>query len=166
MTNHVHLIAVPHTEDALALAIGEAHRRYTRHVNFREEWRGHLWQGRFSSYPMDERYTVAAARYVELNPVRANMVKQPEHYAWSSAQAHLSGQDDPLVKAGPLLNMVGDWQTFLAGGMDETEQETLRRHEHTGRPLGDEGFVDGLEVSLGRNLKKRKPGPKTRGIIK
>ena len=50
MPNHVHLIAVPDTENSLAKAIGEAHRRYTRHINFRKGWRGHLWQGRFASY--------------------------------------------------------------------------------------------------------------------
>ena len=50
MPNHVHLIAVPQSEDSLRRAIGEAHRRYTRGVNFREGWRGHLWQGRFASF--------------------------------------------------------------------------------------------------------------------
>ena len=54
MPNHVHLIAVPQTTEGLARAIGEAHRRYTRHINFRENWRGHLWQGRFASFPMDK----------------------------------------------------------------------------------------------------------------
>ena len=80
MPNHVHLIVVPQTEDSLRLAIGEAHRRYTCHINFRENWRGHLWQGRFSSYVMDEKYLLAAARYVELNPVRARLVADPAEY--------------------------------------------------------------------------------------
>jgi putative transposase len=52
MPNHVHLIAAPKSEDGLRRAIGEAHRRYTRRINYREDWRGHLWQGRFSSYVM------------------------------------------------------------------------------------------------------------------
>jgi len=56
MPNHVHLSAVPESEDGLQRAIGEAHRWYTRRVNFRAGWRGHLWQGRFASFPMDERY--------------------------------------------------------------------------------------------------------------
>jgi len=54
MPNHVHLIAVPESEDGLRRGIGEAHRRYSRRINFREGWRGHLRQGRFASYPMDE----------------------------------------------------------------------------------------------------------------
>ncbi len=56
--------------------IGEAHRRYTRHINFKKEWKGYLWQGRFASFPMDEPYLLAAARYVELNPVRARLVEK------------------------------------------------------------------------------------------
>ena len=77
MPNHVHLIAVPQTEDGLQRALGEAHRRYTRHINFRENWRGHLWQERFASFPMGENHLLAAARYIELNPVRAHMVEDP-----------------------------------------------------------------------------------------
>ena len=160
MPNHVHLIAVPETEAALGLAIGEAHRRYTRRINFREGWRGHLWQGRFASFPMDERHLLAAARYVELNPVRAGITKRPEDYAWSSARAHLAGRDDRLVKAGPLLDMVGDWAAFLAGGLGEDEGNVLRKHERSGRPLGGAGFIERLETELGRSLKMGKPGPK------
>ena len=65
MPNHVHLIVVPGEGSGLSRAIGEAHRRYTRHINFREQWRGYLWQGRFASFPLDEAYLLAAARYVE-----------------------------------------------------------------------------------------------------
>ena len=72
MPNHVHLIAVPNSEDGLRRGIGEAHRRYTRRVNFRERWRGHLWQGRFASFVLDDLYLLAATRYVEMNPVRGN----------------------------------------------------------------------------------------------
>ncbi|MDH5748880.1 MAG: transposase, partial [Rhodospirillales bacterium] len=160
MTNHIHLIAVPETEEALGLAVGEAHRRYTRHVNFREGWRGHLWQGRFASFPMDGRHLLAAARYVELNPVRARLTKRPGDYPWSSTKAHLAGRNDPLVNVDPLLNIAGDWAAFLAGGLGEEEYGALRNHEHTGRPLGDERFIERLETTLGRPLKKKKPGPK------
>ena len=74
MPDHVHMIAVPATEQSLRLGIGEAHRRYSQHASFREGWRGHLWQGRFASFPMDEACLHAATRYVELNPVRAKLV--------------------------------------------------------------------------------------------
>lgn len=85
MPNHVHLIAVPGEKDSLTKAIGEAHRRYTRRINFREGWRGHLWQGRFASYLLDEPYLLACARYIEMNPVRAGLVENPMDWRWSSA---------------------------------------------------------------------------------
>ena len=78
MPNHVHLILVPATESGLRDALWEAHRRYTRPINFRQGWRGHLWQERFHSFVMDERHLTAAARYVELNPVRARLCQRPE----------------------------------------------------------------------------------------
>jgi putative transposase len=160
MPNHVHLIAAPESEDGLRRAIGEAHRRYSRRVNFREGWRGHLWQGRFASYPMDEQYLLAAARYVELNPVRARLVERAGEYAWSSASAHLSGKNDRLVRVSPLLDRVEDWSEFLSRDVAAEEAELLRRHERTGRPLGSESFVLRLERGLKRVLRREKPGPK------
>jgi len=135
-------------------AIGEAHRRYTRRVNFREGWRGHLWQGRFASFPLDERYLLAATRYVELNPVRAGMVKDPGAYPWSSAAAHISGRSNDLVKVKPQIQRVGNWRDFLLGGVSEEEIERMRRHERTGRPLRNDGFVGKLEEALGRILQR------------
>jgi len=99
MPNHVHLIVVPQSAESLRRAIGKAHRRYTRWINFREGWRGHLWQGRFASLVMDEDHLLTAARYVELNPVRAGLVQAPSRYRWSSAAAHPRGRDDVLVQS-------------------------------------------------------------------
>jgi putative transposase len=160
MPNHVHLIAVPKTEDGLRLAIGEAHRRYTRMINFREGWRGHLWQGRFASFVLDEPYLLAAARYIELNPVRARLVTAPTEYRWSSAKAHLKGKDDILVKVSPLLKMVGSWRRLLTSAVSEEDLKLFRQHECTGRVLGDDAFQKRLEKKLGRVLRRQKPGPK------
>ena len=110
MPNHVHLIVVPQSAESLRRAIGEAHRRYTRWINFREGWRGHLWQGRFASFVMDEDHLLTAARYVELNPVRAGLVQAPSRYRWSSAAAHLRRRDDVLVQVAPLLQMAPNCQ--------------------------------------------------------
>ena len=129
MPNHIHLIAVPETEDALRRGIGEAHRLYSRMINFRQGWKGHLWQGRFASFPMDEAYLLAAARYIELNPVRAQLAAAPEEWPWSSARAHLVGKDDRLVSVAPLLELAGDWRLFLNGGVAEEEMEVIRKHE-------------------------------------
>ena len=159
MPNHVHLIAVPSTPESLARAIGEAHRRYTRRINFRENWRGHLWQERFASFPLDENYLLATARYVEMNPVAAGLVTHPGEYPWSSARAHLAEEDDQLVKVSPLLAIVGNWRDFLSLS-DKDELTLLKRHERTGRPLGSGNFVDRLEGELSRSLRPQKPGPK------
>src|SRR3974377_1045463 len=126
MPNHVHLIAVPQSADGLRRAIGEAHRRYTRMVNFREGWGGHLWQGKFASFVLDEPYLLTAARYVELNPVRAGLVNTPRQYRWSSARAHLRGKDDALVRVGPLLQLAPDWRRVLTRGVREGGRVGLR----------------------------------------
>ena len=162
MPNHVHLVAVPENEHSLARAIGETHRRYTVRVNQRENWRGYLWQGRFSSYPLDEQYLHVAVRYVELNPVRAGLAREPGEYQWSSAKAHLRGKDDLLVKVKPMLDRVGDWREYLAIGTDSTDSDLLRRHIRTGRPLGSPSFIETLEANAGRILAPRKRGPKPR----
>lgn len=158
MPNHVHLIAIPETEDGLRQAIGEAHRRYTRRINFREKWKGHLWQGRFASYVMDEQYLLAAARYIELNPVKANLIKKPGQYQWSSAKAHLAAQDDNLVRVKPLLKLIDDWNEFLSSGYTEEEEALIHRHEQTGRPLGSIHFIKLLENRLDRILVPKKGG--------
>ena len=163
MPNHVHLIAVPETKDGLNLAVGEAHRRYTRRINFREGWRGHLWQGRFSSFILDQRYLLACTRYVELNPVRAGLVNTPEDWPWSSAGAHISGKDNILVKTMPLLQLSKKpWETFLSLDAQDHEISLFRKHERTGRPLGEDLFIEKMERLLDRNLKPQKPGPKNR----
>ena len=160
MPNHVHLIAVPPGADGLKLAIGEAHRRYSRMINFRNNWRGHLWQGRFSSYPMDENYLLAAARYIEMNPVRAALVERAEDYPFSSASAHLNELNDKLINTKALLDIVGNWADFLKTADDDDKLKDLKRHENTGRPLGNNQFISRLESKIGRALIKQKPGPK------
>jgi putative transposase len=162
MPNHVHVIAVPQSKDALARAIGEAHRRYTRRINFREQWRGYLWQGRFASFVMDEPYLLAAARYVESNPVRAGLAADAADWPWSSARAHLSGRDDRLVHVAPLLAMVPDWRGLLDSVLEEHELRRLRDHGRTGCPLGSATLVDRLEQSVGRTLRPGKPGRRSK----
>lgn len=157
MTNHVHLIAVPKTKQSLARGIGEAHRLYTRMINFELGVRGYLFQGRFSSYPMDEVYLLAAARYVERNPVRAHMVRQAWDYRWSSARFHVGlRRTDPLVKDRTLLGLVHDWRSFLRVEPDEIGD--LRRAVRTGRPCGSATFIRKAERICGRRLRLGRPG--------
>jgi putative transposase len=161
MPNHVHLVAVPAAEDSLRRALGEAHRRYTRAINARQGWVGHLWQARFSSCALDAAHLLAAARYVELNPVRARLVARADDWLWSSARAHLAGRDDRVAKVAPLLEAVGgDWAAFLGVPGGEGERDALRRHARTGRPLGNARFVAAMEERLGRRLRPLKRGPR------
>lgn len=90
-------VAVPKSEDGLRRALGEAHRRYTRLINFREGWRGHLWQGRFSSFVMDEKVSSGGSPLCGTQPVRARLVEERELYRWSSAaaQSHPEGSVPP-----------------------------------------------------------------------
>jgi len=110
---------------------------------------------------MDNSYLLAAARYVEMNPVAAGIVTHPAEYPWSSAQAHLAAQDDQLAKVEPLLSMIGNWKDFLTLPIEE-EIALFRKHERTGRPLGQPAFIEGLQEHLGRVLFPQKPGPKLR----
>ena len=134
---------------------------YTGYFNRRHKRVGHLYQGRFTAIVVEEdAYLLEVSRYVHLNPIRVGLVQDPAAYPWSSAAAHLAGRDDALVKVEPLLAMVGNWKDFLLSGVTKEEIEGLRRHERTGRPLGNDGFVGQLEELLGRILQRRRPGRK------
>lgn len=160
MPNHVHLVMVPGKEDGLRAVLGEAHRRYTRYINFRESWRGHLWQERFHSFVMDEHYLMATVRYVERNLLVARFCDKPQQWRWSSAKAHIDGKDDQLVRVKPMLDRVNDWHAYLAGSEAATADEKLiQKHTRTGRPLGSRTFVSELERLTDRPLAPRKPGP-------
>jgi len=114
LPNHVHLLLVPQTAGALTEAVGHTHRRYTAAINRREGWTGYLWQGRYGSEPLiHDHELLAAARYIELNPVEAGLVRRPQDWPWSSARAHLGWQADPLLTSAELIEIVGDWESFL-----------------------------------------------------
>ena len=160
MDNHVHLIAVPEKEDSLAKGIGDTHKYYTRMVNFRENWRGYLWQGRFSSFPLDEKYLYAAIRYVERNPVRAGIVKRAEDYEFSSAKAHVYKTNDLLLSDNFVIEEIKDWKEFLAEDDKDQDVKLFKKHARVGRPLGQEGFMEKLEKMTGRILRPQKAGRK------
>ena len=162
MPNHVHLIMVPQDADGLRRAISETHRRFTRRINLREGWQGHLWQERFHSFLLDETHLLAAARYVENNPVRAGLCAHAEDWPWSSVRAHLRGEDDGLARVAPLLAMVGNWPEYLGAAVKQSLVDKIHAHTRTGRPLGEEAFVEELEGRLNRRLRPQKRGPRPR----
>jgi len=162
MDNHVHLVVVPRQEETLALAIGETHKEYTRRINFRENWRGYLWEGRFKSFIVDEKYLYSAIRYVERNPVRAKMVSKAEDYEWSSARLHVIKRLNNLLSDFYLLDEVSDWSEYLQETDCEDELKLFRRHGESGRPMGDPERLIKLAIKYGWELMPKKPGPKPR----
>lgn len=171
MDNHVHLILVPDSAAGLRSGLGEAHRRYSRRINFREGWRGYLFQGRFASYPMDDGHLLAAVRYVENNPVAAAMVGRAEQWRWSSARSHVAGRrvaGDPLTDVAALGAHIRNWRAFLRHGAElgdagrdgEALAEAIEARLRTGRPLGADEWVEAQEAALGRPLRPGKRGPK------
>lgn len=160
MRNHVHFVAVPQGPSALARCFGEAHLRYTRRINVREQWQGHLWQARFGSSVMDDRYLLAAVRYIERNPVAAGIVDVPWRYAWSSAAWHVGERaEDPLVSGDELLRSeIGDWRSYLQQPDLSQETTPFERDTVVSRPLGDDKFVAALEQRFHRRLRQREVG--------
>ena len=158
MTNHIHLLAVPDKKDSLARAIGEAHRQYTRMINFREKVRGYLFQGRFSSCPVfTDQFLFTALRYIEQNPVKARIVKRPWQYKWSSAAYHCNKlKNDPLVKKSSLLSSITDWKAFLTSKNDQ--ESSLEEKIKTGRPFGPDRFYSIVQDITGRNARPGRPG--------
>ena len=165
MPNHVHLILRPGSSDGLRAALAESHRRYSRRINFAKGWTGYLWQGRFASYPMDDAHLMTAVRYVELNPVRARLVRRAEDWPWSSATAHIAGEPDGLTDPAGLAGLHRNWRAMLrhgveAGDLDPEAEAAIEAHQRTGRPWGPEQFVKRVERETGRTLTRGKPGPK------
>ncbi|MDB5702997.1 MAG: transposase [Sphingomonas bacterium] len=170
MSNHVHLILVPSDADGLRAALAEAHRRYSRGINLAHGWTGYLWQGRFASYPMDDARLLTAIRYVELNPVTAGLVARAEAWPWSSAPAHVTGKPDGLTDLKGTRGLHRNWRAMLrhgleAGDMAPDEAAAIESRLRTGRPLGDEAFVDALEIASGRALKPLKRGRPKRELV-
>lgn len=166
MDNHVHLIVVPKQEKSLALAIGETRKEYTRMINFRERWRGYLWEGRFKSFIVDERYLYAVIRYVERNPVRARLVNRAEDYEWSSARSHVRKKLNSLLNDFHLLTEIDDWAEYLRDSDRDEDLRLFRRHGESGRPLGDPGELMKLAFKYGWDLVPKKSGPKPKNQVR
>jgi putative transposase len=137
MDNHIHLILEPKTLDGLRAVLARAHTRYSQMINRERGWSGHIFQGRFSSYPMDAAHLMAAVRYVENNPVKAGLVTHAGDYEWSSARAHLLAIPDGLTDLERMAPHVANWQAYLSDGVGATDQDmVIEISMRTGKPLG------------------------------
>ena len=169
MTNHVHLVAVPETEDALSKTVGRTHLLYAQHVHHIRKRSGHFWQGRYYSCPLDELHAYNVAAYVELNPVRAGLARLAWEYPWSSAAVHCTGVND----ASGLLDL-NVWSENMTGAVWKETLDTIlqrdgiaskiREHTRTGRPLGDSAFLKRVEDSLNGTLPALRGRPRKDGV--
>jgi len=168
MTNHIHLVAVPTTDTGLQDVLRPLHMRYAQYINRQRGWKGHVWQGRYFSSPLDEQYMWAAIRYVERNPVRARMVRKAEDYRWSSAATHCQRVASDLLTSKlqwkRKLDSIENWSGWVAEGEGPEVLSLLRRNADKGLPCGSERFVEKLERQAGKMLAYRPIGrPKKQG---
>ena len=161
MSNHVHIIATPHDSNGLHRTFERVEGDYARAIHIRLNRRGHLWQGRFRSAPMDEDHFWAAMVYVEQNPIRAGLVKAATEWRWSSARAHVEGRPDPLLDLARwrATYTQDQWRECLTLGLkDASLLQRIRESTRTGRPAASELVLDELERKLDQSLRPRNVG--------
>lgn len=162
MTNHIHLIAVPTTQDGLQKVLKPLHMRYAQKINRERGWKGHFWQGRYFSSPLDGEYLLFTTRYIERNPIRVKKVRKAENYKWSSAKGHCgTAQDDILTTKMKWLNKyegIDNWRQWLSIKEEKEKIDLIRRNTEKGIPTGSGRFIRRLEKLAGRVLDYRPIG--------
>jgi putative transposase len=161
MTNHVHLLLTPETSASPSLTLQSVGRRYVRYVNRYYRRSGTLWEGRYKSALIDsEHYLLTCSRYLDLNPVRAKMVRHPRDYPWSSYCSYAEGAANSLITAHPLYLQLGTstesrcaaYRALFANLIGEAELSTLRVATNTGAVLGNNRFRAEIESTLQRKV--------------
>ncbi len=161
MTNHVHLVLTPHSENGLQRVLKPLHMRYSQHINKIKGWKGHLWQGRFFSSPLDDAYTWSTIRYIERNSVQAGMILKSEDYRWSSAAAHCGLKEGSLLETLPSsMNRVSqeNWSKWLALPEKQDVSDIIQRNIEKGLPCGNDNFIKKLEAVAKRSLRYKPQG--------
>jgi putative transposase len=159
MTNHVHLIVIPKTKESLSKVIGETHRLYTRKINFEQKVKGHLFQSRFYSTPLDETHLLNAIKYVELNPVKARIVKFAWDYMYSSVLHRLDCVNDEILSYHEVFDNIKNYKNFL---LEQEEYKNLEEKTRTGKPCGDLAFYEKIKELTGIDYLPKKRGPKSK----
>ena len=159
MTNHVHLLLSADRADAGGALMKSLGQRYVQYVNRVYRRSGTLWEGRFRSCPVqEEAYLLGCQRYIELNPVRANMVAHPAEYRWSSYRANAQGEPDALVQPHPLYDALGGdasarqaaYREMFRYELEPGLIDEIRRATHGNFALGNERFAAQVAEAIGR----------------
>jgi putative transposase len=167
MSNHVHLLVTPQTRTSPAALMKALGQRYSQYVNRRYHRTGSLWEGRYKSSLVDHaRYLLVCQRYIELNPVRAQMVTHPSHYPWSSYRTNAHGHPSELITphlvytalaSHPVAREQAYRQLFEIPLPDETLNQ-VRRAACGNFVLGDACFAAAMAQSLGCEVIPRRSG--------
>lgn len=167
MDNHFHLLLTPRQEDSLSGMMQALGRRYVRYFNDTHGRSGTLWEGRYkSALVQTERYLLACMVYIDLNPVRAAMVAQPQDYPWSSHGHYIGARNDRMLSPHALFWELGNtpfaresrYRDLVQAGVTSRQQVDLTRSVLTGWALGDADYVAALQKRTGRRLVKAAPG--------
>lgn len=175
MPNHIHLVIDPGPEaKSLSLLMKRVAGRYARRINQQTDRTGSLWDGRYKSSPIEtDTYLLACCRYVELNPVRANIVKRPEDYAWSSYRAHIGLAPLAWLDEDPCYISLGltpadrraRYAQWVADAIPTGEWATIRQAIHREQLTGSHKFIWDIQKRTGRWLEPRERGrPRGRKI--
>jgi len=167
MTNHVHLLVTPKKSDGITKLMQSIGRRYVQYINRSYCRTGTLWEGRFkSSLVQAAEYLLTCMRYIELNPVRANMVNDPAQYRWSSYRYNGLGQVDERIMPHSLYLALGkdeadrlaEYRGLFRGELDDAALADIRLALAQGQPLGSERFSEMMCAAVGVRRAQRRPG--------
>jgi putative transposase len=174
MGNHVHLLISSRSEEGISNAMKAVGERYVRYFNRKHGRTGTLWEGRFRSSVVDsERYFLTCQLYIELNPVRARIVRHPREYPWSSYLSNASGSPSGLLTPHELYLRLGTeppdrglaYQALFDTPPEEKRLELIRESVNGGFALADPPFVERVQATTSLPVVRRKPGRK-RGPMK
>lgn len=169
MTNHVHLLVTPKTTDGISRMMQTLGRHYVRYFNYTYQRSGTLWEGRFKSCVIHaEDYLLTCQRYIELNPVRANMAEKPDAYRWSSYHANGLGNPSALWTPHSEYMKLGDsietrthaYRSLFSAHLGAGDIHNIRNAVAKGLALGNDKFKQEIEVLTGRRVTPMKRGPK------
>lgn len=157
MTNHVHLLVEPSTEDGLGNMVQSLGRRYVQYINQIYKRTGTLWEGRFkSSLVSKDEYLLACGRYIELNPVRAKIAQNPGDYPWSSFRFRAEGKNDTLLDEDPVYLGLGktekerqlNYKKYFLGNISDDEINVVRTATQKGGII----FISKISRLLGKEV--------------
>jgi putative transposase len=172
MTNHVHLLATAATREASSRVMQRLGRRYVGYFNHVHDRTGTLWEGRFRSTLVEaQRYLFVCQRYIELNPVRAGMVRDPGDFPWSSHRFYSMGRADDLVTPHPIVQGMGSdagsrrtaYIAEFGTPLDGATIDRIRDSVNKGWALGDDAFCQSLMLRGSRRSTPLSPGRPSRG---